>query len=74
MPLKSKAMKRYDEERQVQFSPVEKTIRRNRGLLQLVSEESLIRNMYKSAYFEEYEKAAVYRDELIRRGKLAMPA
>jgi hypothetical protein len=70
MPSKSTAMKRFVEEKQTEYSPVEKAIRRNRGLLQLVSEESLLRNMYKSAYFEEYEKAAVYRDELIRRGKL----
>ena len=65
-------MKRYFEEKQLEFSPAEKTIRRTNALLQMISDESLFRNMHKSAYFEEYERAVIYRDELIRRGKLEM--
>jgi hypothetical protein len=63
-------MKSYMAENPVLLTPTEKTIRRNRGLLQLISDDSLFRNMYKAAWLEEYERAAIYRDELIRRRKL----
>lgn len=40
------------------------------SLLEMVSSESLLRCMNKLVELEDYEIAVLYRDELIRRGKL----